>query len=587
MPTNYALASNGSTAAASSTNGGWVASKAIDGFRYVSGFDQAWQSGNVGPSVGSPETLEVDFGTSRTIGEIDVFFNRSSGFSTTPPTLSETGTANSATDFKLQYWNGSAWVDIAGTSVTGNTNVWRQFTFTAITCTKIRLYVTAADGGGRAGCAELEAWSVDVPVNITTTSLPGGTVGVAYDWTGLLNATGGTGSLTWTIVGGSLPTGFGTLPTSGSGSAGTPTAAGTYNFTVRATDSLGAFDDQALSIVISNPAVAPSNKWTLARVVPMANMIAWHMHDPAAGLSANNLVSDFSGHNRHLTCGAGNAPVIQSNLLNGNAGWYFSGTKDGLSCAGGVTTRHLFILASYEDAAFPADYKGLYSNPGMNSGDILIGFPSSDRFAYFGSPTYEYRKSEVVFVSSDQKAPLSGQHALIEVISSTGFAADGIKIGQQQGLDRRWKGWYFESLAYSQVQADVERRMIYEYFAMKYFVWSKTAAGKDVWPFQPNWTVPGITDKRILESRAVSGAYKGRQKGTMKGGKELKFETRITPEHDAAKAFWNAKHPGTSFIYRDYAYVPSRDSEVQFIGGIPHQFNNYNDIDYAIQIEDV
>jgi hypothetical protein len=85
--------------------------------------------------------------------------------------------------------------------------------------------------------------------SITTTSLPNGTVGTAYSQA--LQATGGTGTLTWTLVSGSLPA---NLSLSSSGTiSGTPTAAGTATFTVKVTDSAPTPQtaSQPLSITIS------------------------------------------------------------------------------------------------------------------------------------------------------------------------------------------------------------------------------------------------------------------------------------------------------------------------------------------------
>jgi hypothetical protein len=70
-------------------------------------------------------------------------------------------------------------------------------------------------------------------LTITTTSLPNGTVNSAYSAT--LQSGGGTGTITWSVSQGSLPAGL-NLSTSGTIS-GSPTAAGTSNFTVSATDS--------------------------------------------------------------------------------------------------------------------------------------------------------------------------------------------------------------------------------------------------------------------------------------------------------------------------------------------------------------
>jgi hypothetical protein len=87
------------------------------------------------------------------------------------------------------------------------------------------------------------------PLNITTTSLPNGKVGTAYNQT--LTATGGTIPYTWTVSAGSLPAGL-TLSSAGVIS-GTPTTAQTADFTVQVADSAAGTDTQALSITI-NPA---------------------------------------------------------------------------------------------------------------------------------------------------------------------------------------------------------------------------------------------------------------------------------------------------------------------------------------------
>ncbi|HET9868224.1 MAG TPA: Ig domain-containing protein, partial [Nitrospira sp.] len=94
------------------------------------------------------------------------------------------------------------------------------------------------------------------PPNITTTTLPAGTVGQPYSQP--VQVTGGTGALAWSLVAGSgtLPANLNLDATNGLIS-GTPTAAGTSSFTVRV-DSGGQFDIQPLSITINQPAPPPS-----------------------------------------------------------------------------------------------------------------------------------------------------------------------------------------------------------------------------------------------------------------------------------------------------------------------------------------
>jgi len=113
--------------------------------------------------------------------------------------------------------------------------------------------VRVADEGGQ---QDTQALSVSVtpttPPQITTTSpLPGGTAGQPYNFR--VQATGGIGELAWSISAGSLPAGLILNPSGPMGGtiSGTPSSGGPSNFTVRATDSVGQFDTQNLSITVT------------------------------------------------------------------------------------------------------------------------------------------------------------------------------------------------------------------------------------------------------------------------------------------------------------------------------------------------
>ena len=90
-----------------------------------------------------------------------------------------------------------------------------------------------------------------LPLSIVTNSFSPGTLNVAFS--GTLVATGGLAPYTWSIIGGSLPANLGLNGSTGLIS-GTPTAAGTSNFTAQVTDSelQPATSTKPLSIIINS-----------------------------------------------------------------------------------------------------------------------------------------------------------------------------------------------------------------------------------------------------------------------------------------------------------------------------------------------
>jgi hypothetical protein len=83
-------------------------------------------------------------------------------------------------------------------------------------------------------------------ISIITTSLPNGTVGVAYSQT--VQTTGGTAPLTFSVSAGTLPAGL-SLNTSTGAITGTPTTGAVYNFSIHVVDNVSSAATQAYSNV--------------------------------------------------------------------------------------------------------------------------------------------------------------------------------------------------------------------------------------------------------------------------------------------------------------------------------------------------
>src|SRR5581483_644289 len=154
---NVAAAVNGGVATASSTySAGFPVSSVIDGDRIGAN----WGNGggwNDGTFWSYPDWVQINFNKVYAISEIDVFTIQDS----TPvnPTPTMTFATYGATSYEVQYWNGSAWVDVPGGNITGNNLVWRKFTFSTISTDRIRVLVKDGADHVCSRLIEVEAWA--------------------------------------------------------------------------------------------------------------------------------------------------------------------------------------------------------------------------------------------------------------------------------------------------------------------------------------------------------------------------------------------------------------------------------------------
>ncbi len=107
---------------------------------------------------------------------------------------------------------------------------------------------TATNAGGTSSPATVTITVSPPAVAITPTTLPNGTQGTAYSQT--VSASGGTAPYTYAIIAGSLPAGL-SLNTGTGVISGTPSASGSFNLTLTATDANSANGSRAYSLLIN------------------------------------------------------------------------------------------------------------------------------------------------------------------------------------------------------------------------------------------------------------------------------------------------------------------------------------------------
>jgi hypothetical protein len=90
---------------------------------------------------------------------------------------------------------------------------------------------------------------INAAITVNPVTLPAAMIGAAYSQS--VAATGGSGTFTYAITAGALPVGIALNSVNGLVS-GTPTAGGTANFTVTATDTLGATGSRAYSVPVNS-----------------------------------------------------------------------------------------------------------------------------------------------------------------------------------------------------------------------------------------------------------------------------------------------------------------------------------------------
>ncbi|HEV2083091.1 MAG TPA: IPT/TIG domain-containing protein [Brevundimonas sp.] len=146
-------------------------------------------------------------------------------------------------------------------TVTATGGAWSFTPSTGLAIGPHVVVATATDAAGNVSAASSTVRFTYNPISVNTAALPNARVGVAYATS--VTATGGTAPYAFSVVGGALPNGV-VLSTSGALS-GTPTASGTFGFTVRVMDAGGVSADGAQTLVVEAP-VVPDARPTVVTV---------------------------------------------------------------------------------------------------------------------------------------------------------------------------------------------------------------------------------------------------------------------------------------------------------------------------------
>ncbi|HEX3098784.1 MAG TPA: hypothetical protein VHQ02_13770 [Usitatibacter sp.] len=138
--TNFALASNGGVASASTTNAAYALAAVNNGDRTGANLTaNTWVDDTRDVF---PDTVEIDFPAAHMIDHVVLYSVQDNYTAPVEPTDTMTFTSFGVTAFDVQGWNGSGWVTLG--SVSGNNLVKRTVSFPATSISRVRVVVNNA-----------------------------------------------------------------------------------------------------------------------------------------------------------------------------------------------------------------------------------------------------------------------------------------------------------------------------------------------------------------------------------------------------------------------------------------------------------
>ncbi|WP_274522623.1 putative Ig domain-containing protein [Pseudomonas sp. MF4836] len=263
---------------------------------------------------------------------------------------------------------------------------------------------TATNAGGTSSPATVTITVSPPAVAITPTTLPNGTQGTAYSQT--VSASGGTAPYTYAIIAGSLPAGL-SLNTGTGVISGTPSASGSFNLTLTATDANSATGSRAYSLLINGlaPPVAGATSVILA-ANSSNNPITLNLsggtatasgtsitYTPTAGYSgsdsftytATNSGGTSSPATVTLTVSAPTLIVSPATAPGATAGGAYSLI---FSTSGGTAPYSYSLFSGALPPGMALSSTGIFSGVPSAAGSYTLTLRSTDAFGAIGSQTY-------------------------------------------------------------------------------------------------------------------------------------------------------------------------------------------------------
>jgi hypothetical protein len=240
-----------------------------------------------------------------------------------------------------------------------------------------QLTFTVTDSAKPAQTQSLSATLTVAPtLVVTTASLPGGVAGIAYNAT--LAATGGTGAYTWSLTGGTLPTGITLNPGTGA-LTGTTATTGSTSLTFSVSDAGNPVQTKAVSLALSVAQLSLSLAPGPATAVSNQNIAVTATTNDPAGIAWTASGANCSG----AACGT----FSDATSLSGKADTYIAPATGGIytvtaTNASTETATASFNVAVTGLAGVTTYHNGLYRD-GVNSEEYALT-PASVNSKSFG-----------------------------------------------------------------------------------------------------------------------------------------------------------------------------------------------------------